>query len=592
MKIRTRFIITMVLSGVILLITSVSVVITNQNVERLVKQRETAENIERGASELSYLSNDYLLYRESQQRTCWESKFSSFSDDLSNLHPDSPEQEALVNNMKANQQRLAAVFLDIVTTFESTSQIPDTVVDPAFIQVSWSRIAVQSQGIVFDASRLSQVLHAEEDQLRRTNIILIFSLFGIFGAYFLANYFMVYRHTYQSISELQARTRIIGSGNFDYHIEEKRHDEIGELSRAFNQMTANLRDVTASKAAMEREIAERKEIEAELAHLASFPELNPIPIIEMDLAGNTSYMNPAAKRLFPDMSAMASKHPFLANWEALMNKFRDENVQSLTREVKIGDSWYEQSVFYAPSNQSLRFYGRDITGRKRLDQLKDEFIGLVSHELRTPLTVVMGSIYTAMVDGLPPEDVRQLLQNAADGGESLRKILENLIELSRYQANRLDLNTASVDITEAAQDTAQKLRREFTTHRFLLDFPQKLPPAQADPIKLERVLYNLLENAAKYSPKGSEIRVFARPEDESLVIGVSDKGIGISREDQDKLFEPFQRSERASQYHGLGLGLVVCSRLVEAHGGRIWVESEPGKGSTFFFTLPLVRMRR
>jgi signal transduction histidine kinase len=120
-----------------------------------------------------------------------------------------------------------------------------------------------------------------------------------------------------------------------------------------------------------------------------------------------------------------------------------------------------------------------------------------------------------------------------------------------------------------------------------------LPQVYADPLRLERILYNLLENAVKYSPQGGKIRVSVRPEGEYLVIGVSDQGIGISPSDQAKLFAPFQRLEefRPEGARGVGLGLLVCRRLVEAHGGRIWVESEPGRGSTFFFTMPLSQNR-
>ena len=105
---------------------------------------------------------------------------------------------------------------------------------------------------------------------------------------------------------------------------------------------------------------------------------------------------------------------------------------------------------------------------------------------------------------------------------------------------------------------------------------------------MERILHNLLENVFKYSPNGGVIRIFARMEEERLVIGVSDQGIGISLHDQSKLFAPFMRLEdqRLTGVKGAGLGLLVCRRLVEAHGGRIWVESQPGRGSTVYFTLP------
>ena len=113
----------------------------------------------------------------------------------------------------------------------------------------------------------------------------------------------------------------------------------------------------------------------------------------------------------------------------------------------------------------------------------------------------------------------------------------------------------------------------------------------ADPLRLERVLYNLLDNARKYSPIGSEIRVFGKADKENLIIGVGDQGVGIPTSDHDKIFGAFERLEPMGfeRAKGAGLGLLVCRSLVEAHGGRIWVESTPGQGSTFFFSLPFKR---
>lgn len=117
--------------------------------------------------------------------------------------------------------------------------------------------------------------------------------------------------------------------------------------------------------------------------------------------------------------------------------------------------------------------------------------------------------------------------------------------------------------------------------------PAGLAAVPADRLRVERVLYNLIDNAIKYSPRGGDVVVFARQEDGHLVIGVKDSGMGISAEDQARLFAPFERLGTAGAISGIGLGLNVCRRLTEAHGGRIWVESQPGEGSTFLFTLPL-----
>ncbi len=227
----------------------------------------------------------------------------------------------------------------------------------------------------------------------------------------------------------------------------------------------------------------------------------------------------------------------------------------------------------------------DITERKRTEQIKDEFIGMVSHELRTPLTVVVGALGTAMDERATKEDKEELLREASSSAESLGSILDNMLELSRYQAGRLTLKKEPCDIATITEKATRRVSRKYDTHHIISEIRQEIPEITCDTVRIEQVVYNLLENAVKYSPDGSKIRIFSRQDKEGLVVGVSDQGVGISSENQGKLFEPFERLE-ASGGKGVGLGLVVCKRLVEAHGGFIWVESKPGEGSTFLFTIP------
>jgi PAS domain S-box-containing protein len=234
-------------------------------------------------------------------------------------------------------------------------------------------------------------------------------------------------------------------------------------------------------------------------------------------------------------------------------------------------------------------YFRDIADRRKIDEMKDEFIGLVSHELRSPLTVIIGSLHTAISEGprLSQKETRQLLLDAALEAEQLSHLVGNLLELSRAQANRLFLHVEPLNLAKAVQKVIGSIERQSPKHKFIVDLPRKLPPVSADQLRLERILYNLLENGARYSPEGSEITVSATREEGQLVVSVSDQGPGISKEDQDRLFKPFQQLSNQLLDHtkGAGLGLLVCRRLVEAHGGRIWIESEPGHGATFRFTL-------
>jgi signal transduction histidine kinase len=212
---------------------------------------------------------------------------------------------------------------------------------------------------------------------------------------------------------------------------------------------------------------------------------------------------------------------------------------------------------------------------------------MVSHELRTPLTIITGAVHTAMLEGLPPEELPALLQEAISGAESLADILDNLLELSRYQANRLSLSFAQTKIRQVLDNVVMQLKGKSTIHQLIVDIPEQLPLVSADRIRLERIMHNLIENAMKYSPKGGEVKIVARHDGSSLTVSVSDQGIGISPESQLRLFQPFQRLSDHFGIKGLGLGLSVCQRLVEDHAGRIWVESQLGKGSTFYFSIPM-----
>jgi len=250
-------------------------------------------------------------------------------------------------------------------------------------------------------------------------------------------------------------------------------------------------------------------------------------------------------------------------------------------------AWYEIYA-YSPEKGYFVSLVKNITERKKLDRAKDEFISLVSHELRTPLTIVLGSLKTALSPAIALEDARTLIDNAIEGGESMAIIIDNLLELSRSQAGRLELVQKTLDMQEVVEGVVAKVKPHFPAHLYTVAVGSSVLPITADPVRIERILYNLIENAAKYSPKGSEITTRVTKENSHLVISVTDHGTGMPPERLPELFEPFSRLVTHQEHtKGLGLGLVVCKRLVEAHRGRIWVESELGKGSTFYFTLPL-----
>ncbi len=250
-------------------------------------------------------------------------------------------------------------------------------------------------------------------------------------------------------------------------------------------------------------------------------------------------------------------------------------------------------VFRDENEQPVRMIGivQDITARKKVDQIKDEFIGLVSHELRSPLTVIIGAINTVLGewDQLSADEMQDLIRDASLEAGVLSHLIGNLVELSRSKADRLIIYPEPADIRDIVDLAVDAVKKQYPSYRFALDFPPDILPIRVDQLRIERIFYNLLENAAKYSPENSEIRILARQDDGYLIIGVSDQGDGISAEEQKNLFDSFHRLQKheGSGVTGTGLGLSVCRVLAEAHGGSIRVESEPGHGATFYLSLPL-----
>jgi len=266
LKIRVQFILVMVMFGAVMLLIAASVAVTNRRVDRLNAHVALAEDIGRGVSDLGYLSNDYLLYGESEQHARWDSRWASHSRQLSELSPDTKEQKAIVEDIKRSHERLKVIFDNIAASVERKGGAVD---DPAFFQVSWSRMTVQSQGILFDTSRLSRLLKSEADDVKRINSTLAVALLAIFLAFFITNYLLFARRTLRSLSELATAAGVIGSGNLESVIPVRSRDEIGDLTRAFNLMAVNLKGVTASKADLEREVSERRAAQDELHRQAA-----------------------------------------------------------------------------------------------------------------------------------------------------------------------------------------------------------------------------------------------------------------------------------------------------------------------------------
>jgi PAS domain S-box-containing protein len=270
---------------------------------------------------------------------------------------------------------------------------------------------------------------------------------------------------------------------------------------------------------------------------------------------------------------------------------RYENLPLMSKDGRSMQVEFVSNLYAVNGSRVIQCNIRDITERKKAERMRDEFIGVISHEIKNPLTIIKGSVMTAANENATPEQHKELLEQANEEIENIVNLVENLLELARQQSGRLVLQTHPVDIAEGIQSVIKKLKKASAIHHLTQDIAPGLPRALADAFRVERVIHNLVENAIKYSPKGGEVKVAARRDGDFLLMSVSDNGPGISPENQARLFQSFERLEESvdKSIFGTGLGLRVCRILVEAHKGRIWVESDPDRGSTFYFTLPVAK---
>lgn len=234
----------------------------------------------------------------------------------------------------------------------------------------------------------------------------------------------------------------------------------------------------------------------------------------------------------------------------------------------------------------------ETTALRETNRLKDEFVSMVSHELRTPLASVKGYSRTLLAENADWDDQtrREFLQIIADESDKLQDLVENLLEMSRIEAGRLPIAPEPVLLKPFVKEVVERVGNQYPDTDFKCHIPHGLPVVEADPRRLEQVLVNLLQNAAKYS--GSKAVWVGATYDggKEVTLCVQDNGIGIAPEHVPHLFDKFYRAQwnQADSGSGTGLGLAIARALIDAQGGRIWVESKVGEGTSFYFTVPIL----
>ena len=250
-----------------------------------------------------------------------------------------------------------------------------------------------------------------------------------------------------------------------------------------------------------------------------------------------------------------------------------------------------REIAIAIRNAQLYEEASSAKSLRELDSMRTEFLANVSHELRTPLAVIKGSANSLLQPDVIFDDQtrREFLQSIDKDADTLTRLVDDLLMMSRLEADALEVKKKPSRITELIDSIKDRLENLTVRHRLVLDIPDKLPRVSIDEGRIGEVISNLVENAVKFSEENTPITIKAKGSATAVIMSVADEGIGIQLELHQKIFDRFFQGNghNTGNRKGTGLGLSICRGIVEAYGGNIWIESKPGKGTQFSFSLPL-----
>jgi PAS domain S-box len=372
------------------------------------------------------------------------------------------------------------------------------------------------------------------------------------------------------------------------------------------------------------DVTEQKKAEKEIARLASYPTLNPNPVLEVDLDGKVTYANPATKKLFPTLETDGLNNIFFGNWASVKKAFNDQDAQTFSREIKVNNHWYQQQLYRMSETQRIRIYTTDIDELKQTEEAREkgqrklqeyagmlqeyagqmeklaeqraqqlqaaerlaaigQTAGMVGHDIRNPLQAITGDMYLIgeevkeMSDGEGKEAILESIESVNRNLMYINKIVSDLQDYTRP----LKPNLQNANLSELVQGTLATL----TIPKGIdvaIDIKENAKPLKTDAAFMRRILTNLMTNAVQAMQEEGKLTIKASKPKDTVVLTIVDTGIGIPDEVKAKMFTPLFTTKSKGQ----GLGLAVVKRLVEALGGSIGFESVAGKGTKFTVELP------
>lgn len=487
------------------------------------------------------------------------------------------------NNQKRVGQRSSEAIVQ--SALNSATQMENIALDDSSKRIWVVAKPIQSGGKVIGVLYVKANIESVFDQMNMINKILaggtalallITMVLGIF----------ISKTITKPISDMRRQAQAMAKGNYSRKVKVYGDDEIGQLAVAFNHLTNRLQEAQSTT-------------EGEKRKLASVLTNMTDGVIATDRKGKIMLINdPAQKLLKSEQNELMGRS--LTAVLGLDEEYTFEDLIHMQESVNLDFSTFEQPYIWRATFSVIQketgFVNglitvlHDITEQEKIEMERRDFVSNVSHELRTPLTT-MRSYLEALSDGAlhEPELAQQFLGVAQTETERMIRLVTDLLQLSRMDSREYELNTDFVDFVKFFNRIIDRFEmaksKEIT---FIRELPAMPLYVEIDTDKVTQVIDNIISNAQKYSPDGGSIRFTVTANDGELLVEIKDTGMGIPKEQVDRIFDRFYRVDRARarSMGGTGLGLAISREMIMAHNGKIWAESIEGQGTSVFFTLP------
>ena len=592
---------------------------TSKNLQAQRNVNNVIQAIIKNTFEFSFITNEHITNRSPRVQTQWGNSHTSlealftqasktfhFSDDKISL------KKIMSNETQAEEFLMGLIAKE---NAEHTHKHKYSQIQNRKTTQTISQIHIRVQGMLSEASRMSrrslERLTTAEQQLEYTSILLLF----IYFSFFIIAFLLVQKKVIKPIINLQDNARQLALGDYDSRIPVIGKDEVSALAKSYNALASEIQKKINSLTDKSNRLTEsQKELLTLNNNLQDMVEeqtsdirnsehkqraiLNSMTdaVITLNNEFVIKNINPAVTKIF-GYSA-----------ENVINRKINFIVSDLREVSKHTETFYEKEGLHKSGltfpielvlnrmiiNDTIMYTCiiRDITERKRVEKMKDEFVSTVSHELRTPLTSIRGalSLVTSGVLDDSPEKANELLETASRNTERLMHLINDILDMQKIEAGKLEYSFSKIDLMDAIEKSITdnlSYAKQYHVDIQLGDTVEGIM-VKVDPLRLAQIMSNLISNAAKFSNKNSSIFIHTNIENKTAKISIVDNGEGIPEEYFDKIFHKFSQNDASAtkEKGGTGLGLAISKQMIEAMGGSIDFTSTLGKGTSFNIYIP------